>query len=78
MTTCLWGILKRLFHRDARIQDRAENCNERITFKLIQYMWQLDKRVQPILKDLERNYPDVKLIVVKNRRDLQGLSDEIA
>ncbi len=75
---CLWGVFKRLFYRDTRIQDRAENCHERITWNLLKYLWRFSKRVEPILKNLKNDYPHVMLIVVKNKSDLRKLLESNA
>ena len=40
---CFWGIVKRHFQRlvskEKNFADRAENCPEKITWKLLKYTW---------------------------------------
>ena len=70
---CLWRVFKRIFTKDYAIQDRAENCNERVSFELIKYLWEFDKRVQEKLCNLHIQYPHVEIYKITNDRDLEKL-----
>lgn len=62
---CLWRVIKRRFSKtNPRIDDRASNCPERISWKLITYLWTYENRLHPLLQQLKLTYPDVTLIIV--------------
>ena len=69
---CLWRIFKRLLCKEADIQDRADGCKERISLRLIRYMWSFNKKIQPILKDLHQKYPYVDFYIFYNDHDLKN------
>lgn len=66
--------MKRLFHRNHEIHDRAEGCEERVSWKLVRYMWTFNKRVEDKIKNLRQKYPNVEFIEVKNGKDLLDVS----
>jgi adenylate kinase family enzyme len=70
---CLWRLFKRLFHRDKRIQDRAEGCPEQVRWPLIKYMWGFEERVAPALGKLRQDYPHVQFYKIKNNKDLKDI-----
>lgn len=43
---CLYRIIKRRFFKDASILDRPQSCPEKLTWKLIHYMWAFDERLK--------------------------------
>lgn len=67
---CLWRIFKRLFYKNTEINDRAEGCNERLSWKLIKYIWTFEYRVEHSIKQLREKYPNVIFIEVTNDIDL--------
>lgn len=73
---CYLRILKRIVHKNKEIKDRAENCPERIQWKLLKYIWGFEKRVHPTLVKLLQKYPRTRLIEIKNEQALNLLKEE--
>lgn len=74
---CYWRIFKRLFHKHPDIDDRAENCKETIRWSLVTYMWNFEDRVTDLLCTLQKKYPDVVFIEIRNTADLANLETSI-
>ena len=70
---CLLGIFKRLLCKDRTIQDRAEECYEKVTGELISYLWTFEIRVHDAIANLRTHYPQVHFIEVRSRYDLEKL-----
>lgn len=72
---CLLRLIKRSFVKDCAIQDRAEECRERISWSLVKYLWtfeyRLDNRLAHQLADFKVRYPQVKFIEIRNDADLK-------
>lgn len=68
---CLWRILKRRFRKDPRILDRAEGCEEKISWKLIVYTWRFRDRVREAIPMLREKHPEVEFFEVKSDKELQ-------
>ncbi len=65
---CLWGVIKRRFlPKNANIDDRAPNCPETLTWKLVTYLWNYEQRLSPLLQQLTQTHPDVKLITLTSK-----------
>ncbi|STX51310.1 DNA topology modulation protein [Legionella busanensis] len=71
---CYWRVLKRFFYKDKRIDDRATNCHEKVSWSLLKYMWGFEKRVQTLLKQLQQNYPQTLFIEIHSDRELKQFS----
>ncbi len=54
---CYWRVGKRFFSKDPCIDDRAEGCKERLSWKLLTYMWSFDQRVALSVSSLRKAYP---------------------
>lgn len=74
---CYWRVLKRCFTKDARIDDRAENCPETISLKLLRYMWSFEQRVAMRIEALRKQYPDVHFYEIRSDKELEGVSKEL-
>lgn len=74
---CLWRIFKRLWYKDAAIQDRAKGCQETVRWQLIRYMWSFDQRVSAALEHLQAQYPAVKLYVVQSDVQLKRIVNKL-
>lgn len=73
---CLWRILKRVFtKRRETIDDRAEGCEDRFNWRLIDYMMKFDDRLMRYFEPLKKIYPDVKLYYVRSDEDAKKLMD---
>jgi adenylate kinase family enzyme len=63
---CYIRIIKRLFEDRSKFDDRAVQCPERITWKLLVYMWTFNKRVQEKVTMLRKMYPETQFFEVRN------------
>lgn len=71
---CFLRILKRRFERrNPRIDDRAPNCYEMIRWNLLEYTWTFEKRLRPILNDLQQRYPEANLITIQSDKQASNL-----
>ncbi len=71
---CYWRVFKRLFYKDYSIDDRADNCCEKVSWSLLRYMWGFEKRVNSILNVLQQNYPNVHFIEINSDAVLKKIS----
>ncbi len=69
---CMLGILKRRFTKDPTIQDRADECYEKVTAELISYLWTFEIRVHDAIANLQTQYPHVRLIEIHSQEDLDA------
>ncbi len=74
---CIIKVFKRLFTKDPTILDRAENCEERVSWKLLTYLWGFDKRVSSILKELHSLYPKTLFYKIKTRKELEKIYSKL-
>lgn len=72
---CLFRIIKRRLHKCPNIDDRAENCAEKINWKLIKGMWTFEKRITDLLQNLKAKYPDQKIIEIQSTSHLSQLDE---
>ncbi|MCX7342762.1 MAG: DNA topology modulation protein [Proteobacteria bacterium] len=73
---CYWRSAKRLFNKDPQIDDRAPESKERLSFRLICYMWGFEKRVANQITFLKDLYPHAKFIELRSDKDLQEFEKE--
>lgn len=74
---CYWRVFKRLFHKHPDIDDRAPNCPETVRWSLLKYMWNFEKRVNPILQQLQSEYPHVQFIEFRAAADIHRFIRQI-
>ena len=75
---CLWRMFKRwLYDKDPDLQDRAPQCPELIRWKLIHYIWTLDRRLQPTIKSLQEQYPHVPFRLITSEKEALAVFHEI-
>lgn len=74
---CIYRILKRILFPNTEIDDRADNCKDRISWKLLEYSWTFDQRVTKFLAYLREQYSEVKFIEITNSSMLQKLEDSL-
>jgi len=67
---CYYRALKRIFSKNLEIDDRAEECTEKVSWKLLKYMWSFDQRVEKPIAYLREKYPEVKFIEIKKDQEL--------
>ena len=71
---CLWRIIQRRFQRKNHlIDDRASNCPEKLSLKLLYYTWTFEHRLLPILTELQENHPDVKIAFITSDAQKKAL-----
>ncbi|WP_419418753.1 DNA topology modulation protein [Legionella sp. D16C41] len=68
---CYWRALKRFFCKDRRIDDRAPNCPEKLSWSLLKYMWGFENRVQALLIYLKENYPQTYFVEIRSDKELR-------
>ncbi len=68
---CLWRIFKRLFTGESPFDDRADGCKEQVTWKLVRYLWTFETRATPLIQNLQKKYPDKKLLILKTNQEIQ-------
>ncbi len=74
---CYLRTFKRLFHKNTEIDDRAENCHERISLKLLRYMWSFESRVAEQIVLLREEYPGIRFVEITSDKDLKKLKREL-
>lgn len=55
--TCYWRVVKRRCQKNRAIADRAEGCDEVLTWKMLTYIWSFNKRVSKPIADLRAMFP---------------------
>ncbi len=74
---CFFRILKRLIFKDKQIDDRALRCKETISFKLLKYLCNFNKRVSKQISILKERYQHCRFIEIKSNQDLNDILHEI-
>lgn len=70
--TCIWRIIKRRFLKSDDIQDRAEGCRERLSWKLLAYSWDFEDRIKAAsLNGLINSSPRIIFFEVRNSKMLK-------
>ena len=68
---CLLGVLKRIATTYGTVRpDMGEGCPERIDGEFLRWVWNYNKNKRQKTYDLIVKYPHVKLVVLKNRRQV--------
>ncbi|MDR1591004.1 MAG: hypothetical protein LBR92_03360 [Puniceicoccales bacterium] len=70
---CLFRILKRRFFRDKKIDDRAENCRESISWSLVKFTWNCETSFAPFIRGLRERYPSKNFVEIKKMKNLDDL-----
>jgi|694.fasta_scaffold23898_6 adenylate kinase family enzyme len=68
---CLYRVLKRILFPNTKINDRAEGCKDSLSWKLLEYMWTFDQRVEKPIAYLRKKYPNIKFEKITNDRTLR-------
>lgn len=68
---CYFRVFKRIFAKNSEIDDRAECCPEGVSWKLLKYMWDYEKRVEEPMAYLQEKYPDVPFVEIKSDQELR-------
>lgn len=76
---CFFRIFKRRFMpRNIKIDDRATNCPERISWKLLMYTWTFNRRIEPILSELKEKYSNKPLYIIRTDQEAESLLDHLS
>ena len=70
---CYLRVFKRIFDKNTAIDDRAESCPEKASWKLLKYMWTFDQRVEKPITYLREKYPNANFVKIINDRDLRNI-----
>ncbi len=68
---CYARVFKRIFSKNAEIDDRAEGCREGVSSKLLQYIWTYQQRVEASIAYLKEKYPEVNFAEITSDQELQ-------
>lgn len=72
--TCVLGLLKRIITNYGKTRaDMAPGCNERFDFEFLKWIWNFNKEKRPRYLALLQQRKDVKVCILKNRRQAQKL-----
>lgn len=74
---CLWRIFKRIFSKKREILDRAEGCSERVSFRLVRYLWTFDERVKIPIQELRKKYPKVQFFEFRSPKEVEQFFKEL-
>lgn len=76
--TCLMGVAKRILTTYGKVRpDMGEGCPERIDWDFLKWVWNFNKNKRQGNYDLIAQFPDVKLIVLKNRREVKRFLEKL-
>lgn len=74
---CYFRLLQRRFwHKSPAPKDRPKGCKEHISWRLLKYMWDFEKRVEHIIQHLKEKYPYVTFIEINNEQQLIQLQEQ--
>ena len=72
--TCVLGLLKRIVTNYGKTRpDMAPGCNERFDFEFLKWIWNFNKEKRPKYMQLLQQRKDVKVYILKNRRQAEKL-----
>lgn len=74
---CLLRVIKRVFHKNPKIDDRASGCAERVTLSLLRYLWNFEERIADSIQGLQDKYPHTPFIEIRHDQQLKKLKEEI-
>ena len=75
---CMYRILRRtLTYRGGQRPDMAEGCHEGFDLEFIMWVWNYPRRSRHNLLDELRAFPDKKVIILKNRAEVERFLCEV-
>lgn len=75
---CYIRVFKRLLDKNPHIDDRAPDCREKISFRLLRYMWSYEKRVESQILALQEKYPHTSFIKITSRGDFLSFQNNLS
>lgn len=75
---CLYGVVKRRiqFHGKTR-PDLAEGCPEKLDWPFLKWVWNFNSNINPWIKELIAESKDKRIIVLKNRYEIDAFVEEV-
>lgn len=75
---CTYRVIKRACSpRESIRQDMGQGCKERLDMDFIQYVGSFDKTMRPRIYELLKNYPQLNIIILKNKRGIKKFLNKI-
>lgn len=75
---CLRGVIKRILTTYGQVRpDMGEGCPERFDMEFLQWVWNFNKTNRPKLYSMLEAHPDKRIIILKNRRQVNKFLDSI-
>lgn len=68
---CLWRAVKRVFHRDPRIDDRPAGCPNTLSWRFLYVLWVFDRLVKDKIILLRHKYSGVNFYEFRNDEDVR-------
>lgn len=74
---CIWGVVTRWLKHFGRTRpEMAPGCVEKIDWEFLQFIWTFEEKFSPrIVAGLAEHGPDVPVLQLKSRRQMQRLLD---
>ncbi len=70
---CYWRMLKRVFKPNIKIDDMPIGCTKNISWKLITYLWNYERRINPLIRCIKEIYPETPFFEVRSDTQLHAL-----
>ena len=71
-TACLWGVFKRIITTYGVVRpDMGEGCPERFDWDFLKWVWNFNKDKRKKLMDQLAKAENVKVVILKNRRQVK-------
>ncbi|WP_426126145.1 AAA family ATPase [Pararhizobium sp. PWRC1-1] len=77
---CLWGLVCRVASSFGRVRpDMAPGCPEQLPDReFLSYIWNFEQRISPVIVNmLDRHAPDMPVLTLKSRRDIDALTESV-
>ncbi|WP_426238257.1 AAA family ATPase [Pararhizobium sp. DWP1-1-3] len=77
---CLWGLVCRVASSFGRVRpDVAPGCPEQLPDReFLSYIWNFERRISPVIVNmLDRHAPDMPVLTLKSRRDIDALTERV-
>ena len=76
--SCLYGIIKRRIQYHGKTRpELPENCPEQIDLDFLKFVWNFNRDYNPDIKKLIDESKDKKIIVLKNRGEINAFVEEV-
>ena len=77
--TCIYGVIKRWLTNYGKTRPTmAKECPEKIDFEFLKWIWQFPSTSRPNIMKKISNHKNLKLFVIKNRKELKQFIEEVS